>query len=470
MGVEKRRRAVVEALLASREFIAAGFRSPSLVDTALHKIPREHRDALARFMGDLQRCFARCDARRNRSGSPSGATSPRRSPRGPSSDPVSPMFVASSSFTATAFKEAVVGCTPPPTKPDNDDLWVNAKFKRGLIHGEVGPMFNFLRDHQMVEVFLARRLLELSEGSPFGADSTDSDDPLEPQALFASPTLDGRPLPSDYLGSPTTEPGDEDVETFPLESLDVTNSVSVMDAFTVANMVWVQAHPLDMEPISRHSMQIARLRAQELHDGHDEETSAMARRSLILLRANLELHYPQAEWETLLVARDAAIEEFARLHAAMIASVDASHAEDQRTARLRLARSLSNCTDSLGFVRFNASPAELKESIRERITRLLADVTAAVHESGISVGAAAPEAAERKKSFLSRIGSKKADPMDDVAREAHRITMAAKHHLRFIMSGAAPDTPADEDDAPSANPSDEAALPENPVAVDGVAA
>ena len=81
MVSDRRRKATIEALLASREFLAAGFRSPELVDRTIVRLPREHRDVLRRFMVGLEQCLLTAMPAGIERGAAANAKSPRAATR-----------------------------------------------------------------------------------------------------------------------------------------------------------------------------------------------------------------------------------------------------------------------------------------------------------------------------------------------------------------------------------------------------
>jgi hypothetical protein len=474
MVSDRRRKATIEALLASREFLAAGFRSPELVDRTIVRLPREHRDVLRRFMVGLEQCLLTAMPAGIERGAAANAKSPRAATRRSMSPGRSPLEKPSVAFTE--YRAAVVGSSPVAPAPEDLERFVDADFQRGLAHGEVRPMLAFLARFPSVERFLARSLVgetelfapssspsspgapEADAQSPRGSDDEGTTNgggaqrsgPLEePQDSTASLAFHGSDTGSDCDGAPGAS-----------------ELVTVMEAFTQANMLWSQAFPVDLSAIPAHAAQIARLRRLESENASAADKDCrQAPQSTVgmLLRANLELHHPREKWEPLLALRDVAADELSAIAAELQRSggADSSADDEVVAARGRLAIALTNCRDGLVQVSYRASPDDVKEALQQRLTHLLADTTSLSHSTGIAEAAAIPGASQQAKtSFFDRIkkgiAKRRDGPMSHVdeaelerlAHDMHRAQMAAKHYLKCIMNpavGARP-TAADGDD------------------------
>uniref|UniRef100_A0A7S1W7C7 Uncharacterized protein n=1 Tax=Neobodo designis TaxID=312471 RepID=A0A7S1W7C7_NEODS len=458
MVSDRRRKATIEAMLASREFLAAGFRSPELVQRTIVRLPREHRDVLRRFMVALEQCLAAAapaGTEKGTSGSPragnrrAGAGMSPRSPMGSSKEGPSPAFAE--------YRAAIIGSGPAPPAPDELERFVETDFQRGLAHGEVRPMLTFLARYPAVERFLARNLVGETElfasSSPTNVPQGDaaaaqsprgSDDDAEagtgagalqddaPQDSTASLAFHGSDTGSDCDGLPPTE------------------VVTVMDAFTQANMLWSQAFPVDLSAVSAHATQVARVRQQKESASNGATSERQAPQSTVaaLLCANLALHFPREEWESLVALRDVAADELTAIAADLLRSgaADSMSEDDVVAARGKLALALTNCRDGLTQVSYRATPDELKEALQQRLTHLLADTTSLSHSTGIAEAAATPGAAQQaKSSFFDRIkkslakrrdGAGQADEaeLERLAHDMHRSQMAAKHYLKCLMN------------------------------------
>jgi hypothetical protein len=500
---DRRRKATIEALLASREFLAAGFRSPELVERTIVRMPREHRDVLRRFMVSLEQCLV---AAAPAGGTSSGPASPGSPGRGAAAaaarrgaagmSPRSFGSAASSSSlpsVSAAFAEyrlAVVGASPTAPPPDDLERFVDADFQRGLVHGEVRPMLAFLGRYPAVERFLARSLVgETDLFAPSVPSSSAAVAADGGAATAQSPRgSDDEGDAADGAGALTaTEP--DSTASLAFHGSDTGSDcdgpgggsaglVTVMEAFTQANMLWSQAFPVDLSAVSAHAMQVARAKQQRdaaLAAASDADGRRQAPQSTVaaLLRANLELHFPREEWEPLVALRDVAADELTAIAADLQrgGAADTLSEDEVEAARGKLALALTNCRDGLTQVSYRATPAELKDALRQRLTHLLSDTTSLSHSTGIAEAAATPGSSspQAKKSFFDKIKTgiakrrgdgSAAGPLSNadeaalerLAHDMHRAQMAAKHHLKCLLNpprdGPLPSSEAPTEEAP----------------------
>jgi hypothetical protein len=466
----------VEAMLSAREFLAAGFRSPELVDRTMMRLPRENREVLRKFMMGLQRALVTA----------AGAVDDHKadSPRTRKLNGSQRSGVPLNNAVQAEFRATIIGQTPAPPEAGQLETFVDATFQRGLAHGDVRPLAAFLAKYPAVEKYLARHLV--GDVDFFDRDATALDAAPSSAPRTASHGKEGNAAAAVNGDAGADEADDvtEDTLEDTQQSHSVTSNafqsdsgaddecspsladrVTVVDAFTQANMLWVQAFPVDLSAVPVHAAQVARLKL--LKDGSTAalggNSPLQARESMEsrLLRHNLALHFDVSDWQQLLAQRDAAVEELTALAAELgraPGGADPMSEDPAAAARGRLAIAVTNCRDGLMLLPYTATPADVKAGLCQKMTHLLEDITSVAHEAGIEEITAVPTASSPgKQSLLSKLKSNIANrrgsnvaadaELDKVARDAHRLQMAAKHHLKCLFAPTAQVSADDQDDS-----------------------
>ena len=473
------RRALLEMLMACRDVIAAGFRSPDHLAALLDEMPGDKKKVISVFNADFATCLGVCDleasqatqraqARATRAaivGAGSGVTSPDRasgamspvaegsgtpkqSPKSPPGAATSPLMLAPQASAILLFREAVVGSFPKPPPPGADslDVAVSGGAVKGLVHGDVAAMVQFLRRFPTAEKFLARRFGFRSDDS-----SPDASRPDSPAAMAfkdAVPDYETIVLPDDPMA---------------LADFGLTERATLADSLTQCNMLWAQKHPTDVEAQMRNRQQQPELFGGAGVSAQTSQASMEAQASKLLV-CNLQLHYPQAQWQPLLAARDDATATLEGLRNAMAEPIDGA-SDELASIRSQVSVQLQQCLDRMALISYGATPDELGEMVCTKLTQALAEMTRMVHDYGIEATVATAGATggkevakpSRLRVFFGGQDKLAAYAAEQTATSVHSAMAAVKAQLRMAMAVKAGTAPPAATDAPPTGASDGAA-------------